>query len=218
MHAFRGKRTLLGALHTSIKVALPPLVQRGCATGAKRRACQRGGQEKVVHRSLPAHQESDQRGKEDQERKPRFDQFGKVTDQCLKARSGDCGGFHAMRSIKLAFGASGKTKSRVRAPQKSRKVIRAPTSKERAPSAMWAVATSAALFDQIVQAPSPICARIIAIQIIDQNLTARVPRLAFQKNASTAAAISSSQERDGPSESRFARHSFSSRRRPAVPH
>ena len=58
---------------------------------------------------------------------------------------------------------------------------------------MCAVATSAALFDQIVQAPSPICARIIAIQINDQNRITRAPCLAFHKNASTVGSDQNSQ-------------------------
>ena len=54
---------------------------------------------------------------------------------------------------------------------------------------MWAVATSAALFDQIVQAPRPICARIMASQTTDQNLAARATSSCLPETSGTATAI-----------------------------
>src|SRR4029077_12306361 len=117
--------------------------------------------------------------------------FREVSDKRLQAIGGNGDGFHAMRSIKLVFVASGKTKSSVRAPRKSRKLMSAPTRNERAPSSPWAVAASAALLDQTVQAPRPICAGIIAAQIIDQSLVARARRLTFHENARTTMAMKS---------------------------
>ena len=74
MHALRGQRTLLCALHARIEVPFPPLVERGCATGAQRRANERRRQDQIAHRSLPAHQKSNQRGQKDEKRESRFDQ------------------------------------------------------------------------------------------------------------------------------------------------
>src|SRR5262245_39977625 len=156
MHSFRRKRALLRALHARIEVPFRPLVERGRTARTEGGANQRRRQDQITHRTLPTHQEAYERGQNDEKRKSGLDQFGKVADQGVPTRYAEGCRLHAMRSIKPRFTASGKTKSRIRAPQKSRKASKAPTSRESAPSAMWALATSAALSDQIVQAPSPI--------------------------------------------------------------
>ena len=103
MHPSRGKGALLSALHTSIQSrshhwfnAAAPQAHSAVPVGVAAR-------KQVIHRPLPAHQEAYQRGEQDQQGKPCFDQLEEITGQPLKAPGRCRRDFHAKRSINADF-------------------------------------------------------------------------------------------------------------------
>src|SRR6266508_4156417 len=190
-------------MHQRIESAFPPLVKRGCARRGRRSSKDNVKKRDVIDGRFCPEIITNSGREQHKQSEPRLDQFGEIRSdppsrECeIRILGFERGSLHADRGICRARPPGAPHRETARIRQQLAEML-TPKDSMTAPTATCAVATSAALLLQIVQAPSAIWQTTSATQKIDNPDRAGTRRASLQtrkQNAMIAIAISTARRR-----------------------